>query len=93
MKKRVSKPKNRMPIEDSLAFIIEHMATKGELKSETVTLRGDIAELSRRVASLERGQKEILETLEPLSRAHDKDSVVIVDHDRRIVRLERRVGV
>ncbi len=67
---------------DLSEFIREHVATKG-----------DIAELSDRVTSLEKGQKEILDTLEPLSRAHDKDSVIIVDHERRMVRLGKHVGV
>ncbi|MFZ2887267.1 MAG: hypothetical protein WA021_05605 [Minisyncoccia bacterium] len=66
----------------SMRHIVEHMATKD-----------DISELNRRVGALESGQKEILDVLEPLSRAHDKDSVMIMSHERRLARIEKRVGI
>lgn len=60
---------------------------------EIVEVREDIADLSRRVGSLEKGQEEILKELKPLSRAHDKDSETILDHGKRIIRIEKHIGV
>jgi chromosome segregation ATPase len=72
-----------------VAGIKATMATKEDIAD----LREDIAELRGRTGALESGQEEILEKLNPLSRAYDKDAVTIVDHGRRIARLERQVGV
>lgn len=57
------------------------------------TLTEAVAELHGRTASLEDTQEEILEKLEPLSRALDKDSEVLINHGRRITRIEKHVGI
>ena len=44
------------------------------------------------ITNLERGQQEIRDELEPLSRAHDKDAETIIDHERRIARVEKKVS-
>ena len=67
-------------------------ADQGFKKAEEnfLVLSDAIAELRGRTASLEDSQEQILEKLEPLSRAHDKDAVTIVRHDEHITRLEQR---
>ncbi len=60
-----------------------------DMKGTMVTTGKDIKELRERVTSLEKGQEEILDTLLPLSKAYDKDSVVLMNHETRIARLEK----
>jgi len=78
-------------------FIKDHMVTNMMTKDEGMTkadgeaIRRDVADLSHRVTRLEEGQDKILEVLEPLSKAHDRDSEVIIDHGKRITRLEQRL--
>ena len=68
-------------IKDYVAEMAGNMFTKEE--------GGD---LSRRITSLEKGQEEILKELKPLSRAHDKDAVTILSHEKRITRIEKQVA-
>lgn len=72
--------------------IEENMATKDDVRNAIEDLRTtDIRELRDRVGNLEKGQDEILDTLRPLSKAYDKDALMLLDHDTRIVRLEKQV--
>lgn len=103
MKKRVAKKSDLEDILETVIFIKDNMmmksegATKEELAELKQMVTGDIGRLetstNARLRSLEKGQEKILETLEPLSRAHDKDSVTIVDHGKRITRIERHIGI
>ena len=54
----------------------------GEVEQE---LRG----VSRRVGSLEEKVEDMDETLSAVAKAVDKDAVTILDHERRIVKLEK----
>ena len=81
---------------ETLAFIVENMATKEDvqkLEARTGRLEETSKESNERLRSLEKGQDKILEELKPLSKAHDKDAETIVDHGRRIMRIEKRVSV
>ena len=97
MKKRAQKKSDLDDLLETVIYIKDNMMTKSEgvTKDDIANMatKDDIAELRGRTISLEAGQTKILDTLEPLSRAHDKDSVTIVDHGKRIVRIERHVGV
>ena len=81
---------------ETLAFIVENMATKEDvrkLEAREGRLEETSKESNERLRSLEKGQDKILEELKPLSKAHDKDAETIVDHGRRITRLEKRLSV
>ena len=92
MKKSAVKKSSWNDILEIVTFIKDNMM----MKSEGVA-KEDFAQFetntNARLRSLEKGQEKIIETLEPLSRAHDKDSVTIVDHTKRITRIERHVGI
>jgi len=74
-----------------LFSIRSQMATKDDIAN--MATKDDIAELRERIVSLEKGQEKIFDTLEPLSRAHDKDSLTLIDHGKRITRIERHISV
>jgi|GEM_PF-2555974 len=99
MKKRVARKSDLEGILETVIFIKDNMMTKSEgaTKEEIAALKEDVSRMERdtstRLRSLEKGQEEILETLEPLSRAHDKDSITILNHGKRISRIERHIGV
>lgn len=60
-----------------------------ELKSAT---KEDIYEAIQRIRSVEKSQGEILDIIQPLARARDKDSVAVVDLERRVTRIESRLS-
>lgn len=57
-----------------------------------VAVAEDIVELRQRIGALESGQEKILEALEPLSKAYDKDSETILNHEKRITRIEKQLA-
>lgn len=92
MKKRQTKKQITLEeVGESVAYIVKHMATKDDL--ENLATKDELNELGRRITSLEKGQTQILEKLEPLSRAHDKDSETIIDHSKRILNIEKHVNI
>lgn len=89
---------------ESMAFVVERMATKDDIKNmatkddiaavrQEMATKEDVRQLRERVENLEKGQEEILKELKPLSRAHDQDSETIIDHGKRIVRLEKELSL
>ena len=104
MKKRAQKKSDFDDLIETVIYIKDNMMTKSEgatkddianmaTKEDIVAVRDDVAELRGRLISLEKGQEKILDTLEPLSRAHEKDSVTILEHGRRITRIEKHVSI
>lgn len=79
VKKSVKRGVTNEKIMEVLLDMDERMATKDELE--------------RVKNNLERVKAEILEVIEPIGKAVDKDAVSIVNHEKRISVLERRVGV
>lgn len=75
----------RMVTKEDLTEALKDYPTKADL-SETLK---DFA----KKADLERFKEEILDEVRPIGKAVDKDAVTVVDHGKRIVVLERRVGV
>lgn len=87
-------------IGEMVTHLIKHMATKDDIRDfakkddlRNLATREDVKALSDRVRSIEKGQDKILEELQPLSKAHDKDSEAIIDHGKRISRIEKRLAV
>ena len=97
MKKRAPKKADLDDLLETVIFIKDNMTMKNEGATKddiaNMATKDDIAELRGRIVSLEKGQEKILDTLEPLSRAHDKDSVTILEHGKRIMRIEKHVGI
>ena len=76
---------------ESISSQIEKIAKK--MEKGFFDLSEGIAELRGRTASLEEMQEEILEKIEPLSRAHDKDSERLIEDGRRLSHIEKHVGM
>ena len=76
---------------ESLSMLVEKIGEKAD--ENFFSLMGAVAELRGRTINLEDTQEEILEKLEPLSRAYDKDAETVIDHEKRIVRLEKNASV
>lgn len=74
------------------------MAKKQEVSNEvileTVLNMGEqIAEIKSTMATkddLVRVKEELLDEIRPIRKAQDKDAVTIINHERRILRLEQR---
>lgn len=92
MKKGAAKKSSWEDILEIVIFIKDNMMmrSEGATKEDVVHFESDTND---RLRNLEKGQEKILETLEPLSRAHDKDAVTLVEHGKRITRIERHIGV
>jgi len=55
-----------------------------------------VVDISKRMATkddLENLKQEILEEIRPVSDAVDKDAKTVMEHGKRIIVLERRVGI
>jgi len=73
-----------MATKNDVTSLYRMMATKEEL----VELRRDMATR----ADVEEAKDEIMEVLHPIQRAVDKDALMVVDHERRIARVEKQVS-
>ena len=73
------------------------MARRKETVSNQMIMRA-VVSLSDRVdglatkSELEKVKEDILEELRPIGKAVDKDAVTIVNHERRIARIEERLS-
>lgn len=69
-------------------------AVSNEVILKTVLNMGEqIAEIKSTMATkddLIRVKEELLDEIRPIRKAQDKDAVTIINHERRIVRLEQR---
>ena len=79
----------------------ERMATKDDLKKlggrvgsieENMVTKADLKDYATK-NDLERMKGEIVDVIEPVVKAFDKDAVTLVDHGKRIVVLERKAGI
>lgn len=68
--------------EEFQQFVIEQFGLAGEERRD---MRSEISELHR-------GIEEIKATVEPLARAFDVDAEAVVEHNRRIGRIEAHLG-
>jgi len=89
MKKNVTLELISKQIEQGFAAVADDISA---IKEDITDIKSTMATKSD-IAHLEKGQEKIREQLEPLSRAYDKDSVTILDHSRRISRIEKRLPV
>lgn len=85
-------------LDKRVAYIEQNMTTKDDLKRfatkedlNRFATKEDLMETNNRIKSLERGQREILDILEPLSRAFDKDTQKLMEHGRDITGLKRQI--
>lgn len=53
-------------------------------------LRVQVQDVRQRVGNLENRTEDVYESVRVLSSAFDKDAVKVLDHEKRITRLERR---
>lgn len=58
--------------------------------NERMATKEDIAQVKN---DIQRAKAELLDVIEPIGKAVDKDAVTIVKHEKRITILERKVGV
>ena len=75
----------RMATKDDVASLYRRMATKD-----------DVAEIRRDMATsadIEDAKEEIIKELRPLQKAFDKDALIAVDHETRIVKIESRLAI
>ncbi len=87
----------------SVNFIIDRMATKDDLlgmatKEDLLGMatKEDLFELRQEMATkneLEKVRLDILEAIRPTEKAVDKDAVTILDHGKRISRIERHLAL
>jgi archaellum component FlaC len=66
---------------DRVTDMDRRMATKEDLKDFATK------------ADLERFKEDILEEIRPITKAVDKDAVTLVNHEKRIISLERKTAV
>jgi hypothetical protein len=94
--------------EEFKQFVVEQFgkltADVTDVRSDVASARTEMTDLRADVASV-RGEMqtgfrelrsevvEISEILKPLAKAFDKDAETIIDHGRRIGRLEEHVGI
>ena len=68
-----------------------------ELRADVTNIKTDLAsvrlEVQTGMRELRAEVAEIKEILEPLAKAFDRDAEKIVEHDRRIGRLEQHAGI
>ena len=86
---------------DELEYLKEHMATNKHIEAlkdefeylgrDVDALKEDLEERPTRAdvrAIVDRAKDEVLEGIEPIGKAVDKDAITIVDHEHRITSLE-----
>ena len=81
---------------ETLAYVVEHMATKEDLAALRGELKSDIAALSEQVASIERELRQIRRDLDNL--AAKVENIIgyrkEIDHAlERIAAIERHLGI
>ena len=89
---------DNMATKDDIAEIWKQMATKddmaeirGEMATGLAGVRAEMADMRREMATkadLEDVKEEIMAEIRPLSRALDQNSERIINHERRITKLE-----
>jgi|SRR3989338_1877250 len=79
-----------------LGDISARMATKADIMRLDMTLETSMRDLRQEMASkndLDKAKGELLSELRPLSKAFDKDARTLIDHGKRILRIERHLAV
>lgn len=75
--------KMQLSAEEFQEFVVEQL---GSVSAELREMRGEMQNMAGEIA-------EIKGVLVPLAKAFDRDAEKIVEHDRRIERLETHAGI
>jgi archaellum component FlaC len=81
--------KKKLTTDEFQEFVVKQF---GVLHADVSGIRGDISEIRKEISGVHRTIDNIESVIEPLSTAFDKDAVKILQHDRRITRIEKRLG-
>ena len=98
---------NIRQLDKRVGYIEQSMATKDDLKGfatkddlKNLATKDDLKDTNWRLSDLEKSNEEMLDILRPLSKAFDKDSKKLLEHDRDIsiikrdlVMVQREIGV
>ncbi len=63
---------------------------------ERMVTKADLADTLKNLATkndLKKFKEDVLEEVRPIAKAVDKDAVAVVNHEKRIAVLERKVGI
>lgn len=78
-------------------FVVERLEATEQFKEFVVeqfgVLHADIGELRDGLAEVRQKIEDVDVTLQPLSAAFDKDTVKTIEHDRRLTRVEKHLGL
>lgn len=81
--------------EKIMGFLVEMDEKVSDMQEKMVT-KADLADTLKDYATrndLERVKDEILDAMEPIIKAVDRDAETVINHGKRITVLERRAGV
>ena len=77
--------------------ILKTVLNLGEQIAEvkaTMATKGDLQRLEDKVSEeISKAKEDVLKEIRPVSKAVDKDAVTIVDHERRITKVETRLSI
>ncbi|MBI4093427.1 hypothetical protein HY417_00530 [Candidatus Kaiserbacteria bacterium] len=79
-----------------LGDISARMATKADVMRLDMALETSTRDLRQDMASkhdLDKAKEELLNDLRPPSKAFDKDARTLIDHGKRILRIERNLAI
>ncbi|MDO8561629.1 MAG: hypothetical protein Q7S05_02260 [bacterium] len=78
-----------MATKEDIVSIHRVMATKDDLKN--FATKDDVRAIVDGV--VEKAKREILDVVRPLAKAVDKDAVTVVNHEKRIIKIERHLAI
>lgn len=90
IKARMATTKHVETLKDDIDILGDDI---GSIAGEVQNMRGQMVTKEDVQSLVDSAKEDILEEVRPIAHAIDKDAVTVVNHEKRIVILERRAGV